>query len=210
METDNEKLVDDIEHLADDALANTSQELTSTDVQEDLQIDDTNASKIQQGHFESILYREGPIPDPETLREYNDTCPGFAKEFLAAFLEEGKHRRGMELKEAEHRREIELRDIGLDEKSLQLQEKLLAGNQLRSNLGLLTGFGISMTALIGGGWLVYAGHDWAGAAIAGPALASLAAVFVTGVFREQQKAQQDKNSSALSTTKTEDNPENEK
>lgn len=181
---------------ANDALANTSQELTWFDDQEDARVDDIDTPELRQGRLESFSYREGPIPDPLTLREYDAVVPGFAKEFLGSFL-----------KESEHRREMESRSLRLEEETLRVQEKIITANQKRSDRGLLAGFVISMAFLIVGGTLVAKGHDTAGAAIAGVTLPSLAAVFVIGVLR---KPQEDKgeDSSALSTEQTEENPGN--
>lgn len=35
----------------------------------------------------------GPLPAPETLAEYNEVLPGLAERIVAAFEEEGRHRR---------------------------------------------------------------------------------------------------------------------
>lgn len=67
-----------------------------------------------------------------------------------------------------------------------------------------------MTALIGGGMLAMKNHDWVAAAMVGPPLAGLATVFVTGLIKEQQKNQNDKDSSASSTTQVKDDPEEDK
>lgn len=174
---ENEENLEELSSDTTDALAKRESEIAPVDSQE-TEITTNNASELQQRHeVESrFSYREGPIPDPETLQEYNAVVPGFAQEFLASFLEESKHRR-----------KLESRQMQLEEDSLQLQGKLIVGNQRRSNWGLAAGFIVSMTALAIGGGLVYTGHGLEGSLIAGTILPSLAAVFVTGTLKKNKQ-----------------------
>lgn len=50
----------------------------------------------QQQTMAKLEMHSGPIPDPETLREYDSIYPGAAKEIIDNGVEESRHRRDLE------------------------------------------------------------------------------------------------------------------
>ncbi len=104
----------------------------------------------------------GPLPEPDTLRQYNEIVPGAAERILKMAEDQQKHHHNQ------------------DNRQLDMYSTALRADSRRSNLGLLAGFVITLAGLGGGIFLVYAGHEWAGGAIAGLNLASVAGVFVYG------------------------------
>jgi uncharacterized membrane protein len=94
---------------------------------------------------------EGPIPLPETLREYDETMPG-----LGARIVDWAER------EAEHRRRVELSLMRL------------------SWGGLWCALAVSLTAMIGGIVLAWGGRSAAGLIGIVTAVAGLVVIFVAG------------------------------
>lgn len=104
----------------------------------------------------------GPLPEPDILRRYDEILPGAAERILKMAENQQRHHHDQE------------------NRQLEMYFMALQSDSKRSNRGLWAGFAITLAGLGGGMFLVYAGHDWAGAAIAGLNLVSLAAVFVYG------------------------------
>lgn len=174
-----------------EASSEQSSYITPSNGSDDASLVDSSTSKLEQRMEARATYiaRSGPIPDPDTLREYDSIVPGYGKEFLASFLEESKHRREMERKMFQ-----------LEEKSLEIEDRTITGSRQRSNGGLLAGFIVAMSALVIGGGLVYKGHDIAGGIIAGSTLPSLAAVFVTGSLKKEPKLTENRDEAAESSS----------
>lgn len=103
----------------------------------------------------------GPLPDPQTLAEYNAIIPHAAERIFAEFEEQGKHRRSLEL-------------------------LVVKGQLTQSNRGQNFAFIITVSFLIVSGSLIYLGHEWAGGSLGLASLTSLVAVFLTG--KDYQKS----------------------
>jgi uncharacterized membrane protein len=58
----------------------------------------------------------GPIPPPDMLEGYKRLDPGFPETIVSEFVNQGSHRRKMELAKLDHAQEIEKREIALREK----------------------------------------------------------------------------------------------
>lgn len=97
----------------------------------------------------------GPLPPPQVLREYDEIVAG-----LAARLADQAER------QTEHR--------------ISLENKVIRSDITRSRQGLVCGFIVSLTCVVGGIIAVVMGHDWAGTTIATGAVVALAGVFVYG------------------------------
>ena len=102
----------------------------------------------------------GPLPEPDTLREYDQVLPGAAERILKMAEDQQKHHHDQ------------------DRRQLEMYSTALQADSRRSNLGLVAGLSVTLLGLGGGIYLVYAGHDWADGIIAGLNLASVAGVFV--------------------------------
>ena len=86
---------------------------------------------------EVVRYWSGPLPDPETIRAYEEAVKGSGNIILDSFKSQSKHRRKMEKKSVN-------------------QETGLQG------LAMGLGFLINMTIIVGGLFLLYKGKSIAG------------------------------------------------
>lgn len=118
----------------------------------------------------------GPLPDPETLRRYDELVPGFARE-LASLL----------IKESEHRRLMETRELNIRGEIIDQEGWLIKANSNRSMWGLAAGFVIAMSALGASIYVTVRGYPWVGGVIGGATVTTLAGVFVIGKFQEKQQ-----------------------
>lgn len=95
----------------------------------------------------------GPIPDPETLRRYNEVLPGTAEKIIDAFERQNKHRISIEEKAVNHGIYIE-------------------------KVGQFFAFLITITALCGSLGLIFIGKSIEGIAGVIVAIAGLVASFI--------------------------------
>ncbi len=109
-----------------------------------------------------ITETSGPLPDPDTLRKYNELVPGAAERFLSSFEREQLHRHDMERQE-----------IGIAIKHVN-------GIMYRSWGGLLAAFLISVFALGVAYQLAIQGITAVASIIAGTTIVSLAFAFLGG------------------------------
>lgn len=109
---------------------------------------------VNNGNFiGSMEIHSGPLPNPETLRKYDEVLPGTAERIIAMAEKEQNH-------------------VHSTVKRVQIW------TLARKQIGQISGLLIAIGGLSGGTWLVYKGHDWAGTAIAGVGLSSLVGLFV--------------------------------
>ena len=97
----------------------------------------------------------GPLPPPDTLRQYNEVVPGAALRILNMAEQQSNHR-------------------------IQMEKAVVSGDSRRSYVGILAAFILSAMVIVGGIYLIVNGHDWAGATLIGLDLVGLAGVFVYG------------------------------
>ncbi len=133
-----------------------------------------NDPRPQQGQVlsaraENVKVSSGPIPNPETLAQYDKVYPGLAKTIVTAFEAEYQKR---------HR--LETRTLEADIEAMPLDHADIRRGQW-------LGFIICIVGLISGAILVYLGHDAAGAAIGGGSLASLLAAYLRNSPGQQEK-----------------------
>ncbi|MHB8371078.1 MAG: DUF2335 domain-containing protein [Leptospirales bacterium] len=95
----------------------------------------------------------GPLPDPETLRKYDDLLPGTAERIITMAEREQRHVH-------------------------ETVTRVHVWTLVRKQIGQFSGFLIAIGGLSVGSWLIYKGHDWAGTAIAGIGLSNLVGLFV--------------------------------
>lgn len=118
----------------------------------------------QQSYSQSY---SGPLPPPGTLAHYDEVLPGSAERILA--LAESQH----------HHRQT-------------LESNVIKSNIGAQRLGVILGFVVAMTAVVGGIYLVAIGRSAGGlAAIIAP-LAALVGVFVYGKRRQRDDLSQTK------------------
>ena len=106
-------------------------------------------------HQELTTSFSGPLPHPEVLRQYDEIVPGLATRIVAQAERQTDHR-------------------------ISLETKVIDSDTRRSRHGLVCGFIVSLTCVVGGIITVLMGHDWAGTTIATAAVVALASVFVYG------------------------------
>ena len=104
----------------------------------------------------------GPLPPPDTLKQYDDALPGGAERIMALAERQSAHRQDLE-------------------------KKVVDSNCKNERLGTILGFILAMTALGGGFALVAYGRDAGGIAAIVTSLATLAGVFIYGKRKQQQE-----------------------
>jgi uncharacterized membrane protein len=121
-----------------------------------------NAGRPAQGlQLQSVQQSfSGPLPPPAALERYNDIVPGAANRIIV--MAEGQHA---------HRQALELR--------------VVSANIAAQKLGVVLGFIVAMTAILGGIYLVATGKQASGLAAIIAALAALVGTFVYG--RQSQR-----------------------
>ena len=103
----------------------------------------------------------GPLPDPESLIRYNEAVPNAAERIIKMAENQQEHR-------------------------FKLEHRAVSWELFQSQLGQIFAFIIAITGIVGGCYIAYNGHDWAGASIVGGSLASIVYSFLSG-----KKAQKD-------------------
>jgi uncharacterized membrane protein len=104
----------------------------------------------------------GPIPPPELLKMFDEIDPGRAARLMDWAEDQSRHRMGLE-------------------------SRVVHSDILRSWVGLIAAFVITMTTIIVGGILIYLNHDWAGTGLATTGLAGLAGTFIYGTTSQRRE-----------------------
>jgi uncharacterized membrane protein len=107
----------------------------------------------------------GPLPPPAALAQYDEALPGSAERILA--MAEGQY---------SHRQAIEL--------------SVVNSNIASQRLGVVLGFAVAMTAVIGGIYLVATGKSATGLAAIITPLIALVGVFVYGKEKQTEDLSQ--------------------
>ena len=105
--------------------------------------------EVVHGRFLLSESFDGPLPPPSLLKEYEAAVPGLAREIVADWREEGRHRRWVERSLVRY-----------------------------SGLGLVSATAIGLLGVGGGIWLAAHGAEFAGLTAFLGALASVIAVFL--------------------------------
>lgn len=109
----------------------------------------------------------GPLPPPETLSKYEDAFPGAAERIFQMAENQANHRRSME------------------KETLKLASR-------DSLLGIITGFIIAISGILGGIYIVYlnpssSANAIAGSVVSGSSLIGLVRTFVIGSKNQNKK-----------------------
>ena len=109
----------------------------------------------------SFKHHSGPLPDPETLNQYNSIISDGANRIMIMAEKQQNHR-------------IEL-------------EKTAVKSQLsQSKKGQIFGFIITLIIVACGTYLALEGHEKTGMILIGTTLVALAGIFVLGKFRKEK------------------------
>lgn len=124
----------------------------------------------------------GPLPSPADLQLFEEIIPGAANRILTLTEKQSEHR-------------------------MDLERSVVRENLKQSKLGLIAGFVLSAMVIIGGIFLIFLGHDWAGGILISINLVGLAGVFVYGSrsLRAQRRGRRES-----LAEKADMNPENER
>ena len=107
----------------------------------------------------------GPIPNPALLKEYENILPGSAERIIRMAEQQAAHRQ-------------------------LLERTVIIGDSKRANRGLWVGGVIAFAFLVGAVFLIYNGHDWAGATLGTVDVASIVGVFIYGtISRKSERSQ---------------------
>lgn len=104
----------------------------------------------------------GPLPAPADLRQYDATLPGAANRIMQLAEQQQSHRHSIEAG------------------ALEIARTTIISDSRRSYLGIILGFIIAMTGLLGGVFLIAIGRGGFGLTLGLASLIGLVAVFVYG------------------------------
>lgn len=102
----------------------------------------------------------GPLPDPATLSEYSAIIPNGAERIMQ-----------MAEKQLDHR--------------MRMENKVIGGQMMQSNLGQIFAFLIGIAALSASTYCIVSGYEWSGSIIGLGGLTGLVTAFIKG--RSQQE-----------------------
>lgn len=102
----------------------------------------------------------GPLPDPKTLAEYSAIIPNGAERIMQ-----------MAEKQLEHR--------------IQMENRVVRGQLLQSNIGQILAFLIGLAALSASTYCIVNGYEWSGSLLGLAGLTGLVTAFIKG--RDQQE-----------------------
>jgi len=105
---------------------------------------------------------QGPLPDPNMLRAYDQAMPGLAERLVTAFEAEGAHRRMIEQRL-------------LTEEALQNRR-----HHHEAVMGQACGLLVALSAIAAALWLGLHGQPWAGAVLAALGIGSIVYAFIKG------------------------------
>jgi uncharacterized membrane protein len=107
----------------------------------------------------------GPLPAPNTLKQFDEIVPGSAERIISQFEKQSEHRRLQE-------------------------DRIIRHDIIKSYVGLGLGFIIGIVLIVGGLYLTTLGLTVEGAIIGGTALVSLVSVFIYGSQARRKNLQQ--------------------
>ena len=110
-----------------------------------------------QNPIAKVEHFSGPLPHPDILAKYESVVPGAAERIIKRFEIQSDHRQNLE-------------------------NMVVKADILKSNLGLLFGFIITMTAIIGGLYTAFKGHPFFGSSVTFVGLAFLVGAFVSNKY----------------------------
>lgn len=112
----------------------------------------------------------GPIPDPMTLKGYNDICPGAADRIIVMAETQAKHRQEME-------------------------KTVVNSRSSDSKMGILCGFILALATIASGTYTISSGYVWSGAILGSAGPVGLVSAFIYGT-RSNRKEREQKDNSA--------------
>lgn len=103
----------------------------------------------RQGGVVVSKTHSGPLPDPQTLREYDDLIPGSATEIIKMASDQAQHRREME-------RMALAADSSARDNQLQVEHQRIQGTIVTDRLGMILGWIVALACVAGAIWSAFA------------------------------------------------------
>lgn len=89
------------------------------------------------GNNSSVLkVHQGPLPDPQTLREYDDLIPGAAAEIIKMASDQASHRRSLEKASQDS-------DSAARDKQIEIERERIRGSLCTEQMGIILGWVIA-------------------------------------------------------------------
>ena len=107
----------------------------------------------------------GPIPDPMTLKGYNDICPGAADRVIAMAENQSRHRREME-------------------------KIVIQSRSSDSKMGIICGFIIALVTIGSGTYVISNGYVWSGTFLGSAGLVGIVSAFIYGTRSNRKEREQ--------------------
>ena len=123
------------------------------------------ASSVKTQVSVSEYMHRGPIPDPMTLKGYDDICPGAADRIIVMAENQAKHRQEME-------------------------KTVIKSRSGDSKLGIICGFIIALTTIVSGTFIVYNGYVWSGAILGSVGPVGIVSAFIYGTNSNRKEREQ--------------------
>jgi len=104
----------------------------------------------------------GPLPPPAILAEYDQVVGGSAEKIIEQFVRQGQHR-------------------------MELERLVITSDVKRANWGLIAGFVLAITCILGSFYMISLGFEIAGIAVVLASLASLIGAFLYGTHSRKKE-----------------------
>lgn len=135
---------------------------------------------LQPGEVTFSLF-VGPLPEPDTLRKYDDIVPGYAKKLAALHLRTAKQSLDIQQSEVTHRQQLECDEQATISRDVTAQRAI-------ERSGQLTGAVVAVVALALCGWVAWLGHPAAATAIGLSVPVGLLTAFVYGRYKQSDSS----------------------
>ena len=103
----------------------------------------------------------GPLPDTQTLEDYNKIIPNGAERIMTVFEKQSYHR-------------------------MELEKTVIRGQMFQSNMGQIFALVIGLSSIGCATYIILQGHEWAGSIIGVGGLTSLVTAFIKGKDYQQK------------------------
>ena len=135
---------------------------------------------LQPGEMSFSLF-VGPLPEPDTLRNYDEIVPGYAKKLAALHLRTAKQSLDIQQSEVTHRQQLER-----DEQATISRDVMAQRGIERS--GKQVGAVVAIVALALCGWVAWLGHPAAATAIGLSVPVGLLTAFIFGRYKQSDSS----------------------
>ena len=104
---------------------------------------------VQNGNTPVLKMHQGPLPDPQTLREYDNLIPGAAAEIIKMASDQASHRRSLEKASQDS-------DSAARDKQLEIERERIKGGLFTERMGIILGWVIALSCVGAAVWSMIA------------------------------------------------------